>query len=83
MFEVQEAGLNNLQKLLDGSENVGVSGFAMTQQFAVFADFFVDFLTSAQVDMLSTDIEAEDYNAISEMIGNLKERVINSVSYKK
>lgn len=38
-------------------------------------------LSKMQVELLKTGISAEDYNEISEQIGNLKEYMINCRSY--
>jgi hypothetical protein len=38
-------------------------------------------LSKMQVELLGTEINPDDYNNISEMIGNLKEYMINCRSY--
>ena len=38
-------------------------------------------LSKMQVDLMSSGMEADDFNEISEMIGNLKEFMVNCRSY--
>lgn len=38
-------------------------------------------LSNMQVDLMSSGIEVDDFNDISEMIGNLKEFMVNCRSY--
>ena len=38
-------------------------------------------LSRMQVDLMSSGMEADDFNEISEMIGNLKEFMVNCRSY--
>ena len=38
-------------------------------------------LTKMQVYLMSSEMEADDFNEISEMIGNLKEFMVNCRSY--
>lgn len=38
-------------------------------------------LTKMQVDLMSSGMEADDFNEISEMISNLKEFMVNCQSY--
>lgn len=46
-------------------------------------DISVEKLSNIQIELAKTDISAADYNGISEMIGNLKELIINCESYNK
>lgn len=47
----------------------------------VVVDKQVKQLSKMQVELLKTEISAEDYNEITEQMGNLKEYMINCRSY--
>lgn len=84
LYEMQERGLKGMLALAaeDGDENTRTATAELVN-FAMFGDAAVELLSSIQVQMLSTDVSSEDYNEISNRIGELKDRIINSKSYKR
>lgn len=51
--------------------------------FSLVADKQIKQLSKMQVELLSTGISSDDYNIISDFIGNLKGYMVNCDSYKK
>jgi len=51
--------------------------------WANIIDKHVEQLSKMQVELLAAKMSADDYNEMSEMIGNLKEFMINCPSYKQ
>ena len=56
-------------------------GIAKPKTLPAVIDKQVKKLSKMQVDLISSGMEADDFNEISEMIGNLKEFMVNCRSH--
>jgi uncharacterized membrane protein len=61
------------------SENI--KGNNANTLLVAVVDKHIKQLSKMQVELLKTEISAEDYNEISEQIGNIKEYMVNCRSY--
>ena len=62
-------------------EGLNVSPAIAKPMLPAVIDKQVKKLSRMQVDLMSSGMEADDFNEISEMIGNLKEFMVNCRSY--
>ena len=69
--------MSNEQKV----EGLNVSPAIAKPMLPAVIDKQVKKLSRMQVDLMSSGMEADDFNEISEIIGNLKEFMVNCRSY--
>lgn len=63
------------------AENTTKQGNEANTMLSAVVDKQIKQLSKMQVELLKTGISAENYNEISEQIGNLKEYMVNCRSY--